>query len=77
MPVTCPTCGTTQPEGAVVCTRCGTTLSTRPEARPITTLSPQEVSTYTRYVLRYTLLPVLLTLLVVCVVWMICSNWIR
>ena len=78
MSVTCLNCGTTQIDDATRCSNCGAPLRGKASAKPPgASLSREEVGIFTRYVLRYTLLPVLLVAAAMCVAWLICSNLLR
>lgn len=78
MSMKCPSCGAVQPDDARTCSACGTELPARPGAKPpAASMSSQEIMMYSRYALRYTLMPVLLVTAVVCAAWLICSNFIR
>jgi len=75
MPVFCPHCGVMQPEGVAKCANCGKPM---PKAEsPADEIGPAEMRVYVGVVLRYTVLPILVTIAVFCAAWLICSNLIR
>jgi uncharacterized membrane protein YvbJ len=75
MPVFCPHCGVMQPEGVAKCANCGKPM---PKAEtPADEIGPAEMRTYVGVVLRYTVVPIVITIAVFCVAWLICINLIR
>jgi len=80
MPVFCPHCGVMQPEGVAQCANCGKPMppaaATGANA-PADEIGPAEMRAYVGVVLRYTVVPILITVAVLCVAWLICANLIR
>ncbi|HET7091717.1 MAG TPA: hypothetical protein VFL17_24050 [Anaerolineae bacterium] len=80
MPVFCPHCGVMQPEGVAKCANCGKPMPpvAAPQAEtPADEISPAEMRAYVGVVLRYTVVPIVITVAVFCVAWLICINLIR
>jgi len=77
MPTFCPHCGAMQPDGIAKCANCGQPMpapAPKPTADSEPPVDAKEIAEYTRLTLRYTLVPVLIAIAVVCVALLVCSN---
>jgi len=80
MPAFCAHCGVMQPEGVAQCANCGKPMpqAGAPGANARDDeIGPAEMRTYVAVVLRYTVVPIVVTIAVLCVAWLICANLIR
>jgi uncharacterized membrane protein YvbJ len=77
MPVYCPNCGDLHPDGTLTCTNCGRPIpaQTAPEpARSPRDLTPEQRLIYARMVFRYTIVPIALVVIVMCIGFLVCSS---
>jgi len=76
MPVFCPHCGVLQPEGVATCGNCGEPL---PAAQPTgdDKITAREMRAYVGVAFRYTIVPLMIAVAVLCAAWLVCSNLIQ
>ncbi len=77
MPVFCPNCGVMQPEGVAQCANCGKPIPAARAAQSSDEITRPETMAYIGLAFKYTLLPIIITVAVLCAGWLICNNLIR
>jgi len=77
MPVNCPNCGDLQPDGTTTCANCGKPIPAQAEPERIRSpkeLTPEQRLIYTQMVFRYTIVPIIIVVIVMCVGFLVCSS---